>query len=190
MVFADHVEPLWLNTFVRRGNEWITLGDRRYLLQAGTYGEVQFGNRKFSIEKVINPCGGLTFEVHTESNELVRFRLNITAIGLEGEAEFPDRIARVGPMQRPPCSGRDLVLMRKEDAKYTELARRAQIQGEVILLLQIEPSGRVSAARALNGLGFGLDESAVEAVKHWEFKFKSAPSEVCEIQAIVPFRIP
>jgi TonB family protein len=192
MVLADHVDPIQFNLFVRRDDEYLTLGDGRYLLRAGVYGVVHFGkdHNTSSIEKAILKCRQLTFEVHAESNVLVKFRLDITDAEVEGEAEFPDRVARVALMQRP--WGRSApILMRKEDPKYTDEARRAQLQGEVVLLLQIDPSGRTYAARVVRGLGFGLNESAIEAVKHWEFKFNnSTPSAACEIKAGVQFRLP
>ncbi len=80
--------------------------------------------------------------------------------------------------------------MRKEDPKYTDEARRAQLQGEVVLLVQINPYGRASTARVVKGLGLGLDENAIDAVKHWEFRFSGTSPPDCEVELRVQFRLP
>jgi TonB family protein len=53
---------------------------------------------------------------------------------------------------------------------YTESARRAHIQGVVIVEAVIDREGNVGEVRVLKGLGFGLDENATNAVERWKFK--------------------
>ena len=52
---------------------------------------------------------------------------------------------------------------------YTEPARRARIQGFVILEATIDRTGRVTDVEVVKPLSFGLDESAVQAVRQWRF---------------------
>ncbi len=52
---------------------------------------------------------------------------------------------------------------------YTELARKARIQGVVIVEAIIDKEGRVTNVRILKGLPMGLDQSAVDVVKTWRF---------------------
>lgn len=53
---------------------------------------------------------------------------------------------------------------------YTELARRARINGVVILEATIERDGSVGRTRVLKSLPFGLDTQAREAVATWRFE--------------------
>ena len=54
--------------------------------------------------------------------------------------------------------------------RYTELARRAGIQGVVILEAVIDKQGRVSNVRILKSLHSTLDAEAMAAVKDWTFE--------------------
>jgi len=55
------------------------------------------------------------------------------------------------------------------DPAYTEEARRAKKQGTCTLWLIVDSAGHPRDIRVQRGLGFGLDEKAVEAVKQWRF---------------------
>jgi periplasmic protein TonB len=60
-------------------------------------------------------------------------------------------------------------------AKYTKDARQAEIEGLVRIEVTVDESGRVIAARLLNGLGYGLDEAALDAAKKCVFE----PATLC-----------
>jgi protein TonB len=53
---------------------------------------------------------------------------------------------------------------------YTEPARRARREGDVVVEAVIDLEGRVREARILESLGFGLDESALRALADWRFE--------------------
>jgi periplasmic protein TonB len=52
---------------------------------------------------------------------------------------------------------------------YTEEARKAKLQGRLLLQVLVGADGRTGRVRVLQGLGMGLDESAVAAVRSWKF---------------------
>jgi protein TonB len=62
------------------------------------------------------------------------------------------------------------VLLDGPQPRYTEMARRAGVQGTVIVEAIIDEQGRVTDVRILKALPMGLDQAAVEAVRSWRFK--------------------
>ena len=53
---------------------------------------------------------------------------------------------------------------------YSDDARRGGVEGVVVAQAHIDASGRVSTARVVRGLGFGLDENALVALRQWRFR--------------------
>lgn len=70
---------------------------------------------------------------------------------VEGEVTPPEKISGNPPL-------------------YTEMARRARVQGVVTLEAILDEEGNVTQVRVLQGLPMGLDKAAVEAVRSWKFK--------------------
>jgi protein TonB len=58
----------------------------------------------------------------------------------------------------------------KVKPSYTPEASAAQIQGKVTVSALVLPDGSVQALRVIRGLGYGLDEKAMEAVRKWRFR--------------------
>ena len=55
------------------------------------------------------------------------------------------------------------------DPPYTEEARKAKIQGNVLLEVFIGANGQALKLRISSGIGFGLDERAMQTVQGWRF---------------------
>lgn len=60
-------------------------------------------------------------------------------------------------------------LLREVKPDYSEDARRRGIEGDVVLEIVVRSDGSVGNVTILQGLGAGLDERAVAAVRQWNF---------------------
>jgi TonB family protein len=60
-------------------------------------------------------------------------------------------------------------LLTKVDPDYSEEARKARLQGTVLLRIEVDTQGRAQHINVTQSLGLGLDERAVDAVKKWKF---------------------
>jgi len=62
------------------------------------------------------------------------------------------------------------VVLFKLEPEYTEDARRARIQGTVILRIEVDTDGQARNISVRQSLGLGLDERAIDAVRQWKFR--------------------
>jgi periplasmic protein TonB len=60
-------------------------------------------------------------------------------------------------------------ITREVKPEYTQEARRRGIAGDVIVEIIVRSDGSVGQVRLLQGLGAGLDQRAMEAVRQWRF---------------------
>jgi TonB family protein len=61
-------------------------------------------------------------------------------------------------------------IISKPTPVYTDEARKLRIEGEVLLEVVFESSGKLRVVRVVQGLGHGLDEAAVRAAEQIRFK--------------------
>jgi TonB family protein len=62
------------------------------------------------------------------------------------------------------------VLTRKVEPAYTAEARAMRLEGTVSLFAEVNVDGTTSGVRLMHGLGLGLDEAAIAAVKQWRYR--------------------
>lgn len=76
-------------------------------------------------------------------------------------------------------------------ACYTEEARQARVEGDVLLNADIYPDGLPHSIRLKRSLEPGLDASAIETVKQWRFKpgEKHGQPVIAPVSIIVNFRL-
>jgi protein TonB len=82
-------------------------------------------------------------------------------------------------------------LLHEVKAQYTEDARRRGITGDVLLEVVIRRDGGVGDVHVLQGLGYGLEERAISAVKQWRFapgQRKGVPVDVL-VEVAVEFTL-
>jgi periplasmic protein TonB len=61
-------------------------------------------------------------------------------------------------------------------AQYSDEAVKAKYQGTVTLVAIITADGKATDIQVLKGLGLGLDEKAIEAVRTWRFRPAAGPN--------------
>lgn len=79
----------------------------------------------------------------------------------------------------------------KPEPEYSPEARKAKLQGTVILSLIVGIDGKAHAIQIARSLGLGLDERAIEAVRQWRFdpaKMDGKPVPVA-VDVEVSFRL-
>jgi periplasmic protein TonB len=82
-------------------------------------------------------------------------------------------------------------LLTEVRAQYSDQARRANLEGEVELEIVIRRDGTVGDVKILRGLGMGLNEQAIQAVRQWRFapaRLKGTPVDVI-VEVSVEFRL-
>jgi protein TonB len=70
----------------------------------------------------------------------------------------------IGGSVRPPS------VLKSVDPEFSEEARKAKFSGNVQVYLWVDEQGNPSHVRVVRGVGMGLDEKAVEAVRQYKFK--------------------
>lgn len=60
-------------------------------------------------------------------------------------------------------------ILREVTPDYTDEGRRRAIQGDVVLEIVVRADGAVGSVKMLQGLGAGLDQRAMDAVRQWRF---------------------
>ncbi len=90
-----------------------------------------------------------------------------------GEASREDRAREVQPIHIGEVEGDFIRPVRTYTVQptYTEYARKARIEGKVILRLTVDEQGEVREdVEVLRGLDMGLTEAAVVALRQWRFE--------------------
>ncbi|MEO6803896.1 MAG: M56 family metallopeptidase [Granulicella sp.] len=90
-------------------------------------------------------------------------RMEVGAVGVarEGISSSPRKIG--GSVSAPQ-------LVYSVPPEYTEAARKAKASGTVLLNFWVSPDGRPSHIHVVRGIGMGLDEKAIAAVRQYRFK--------------------
>lgn len=99
-----------------------------------------------------------------------------TSRGTVRQSGFGDteQVATNQARSKPPETAAPKILpaeiISKPTPAYTEEARKLHIEGEVLLEVVFESSGKLRVVRVIRGLGHGLDENAIQAAQQIHFK--------------------
>jgi len=87
----------------------------------------------------------------------------VGALDIQAEKEFEgDAVRAVGDVKPPK-------LLKVVEPVYPEVARKAQVEGVVILEARTDQDGNVENARILRSIPL-LDQAAIDAVKQWKYE--------------------
>jgi protein TonB len=83
------------------------------------------------------------------------------------------------------------VVLFAPEPEFSEEARKAKVAGNVLVYLQVDTTGHPTHVRVLRGIGLGLDEKAMEAVRQYKFKpaMENGKPVVVEMNVEVNFQI-
>jgi TonB family protein len=88
-------------------------------------------------------------------------------------------VERVGKLVSAPR------IVSKQDPPYSEKARKARLQGSILLSLVVDESGSPQNITILLPLGDGLDEEALNAVSKWRFQPGMKEGAPVSVQATI-----
>jgi TonB family protein len=88
-----------------------------------------------------------------------------------GDADAPvAQTVHSKPAAAAPAKLTPVEIISKPTPAYTDEARKLRIEGEVLLEVVFEASGKIRVVRVVQGLGHGLDENAARAAEQIRFK--------------------
>ncbi|HEY2435519.1 MAG TPA: TonB family protein [Vicinamibacterales bacterium] len=82
-------------------------------------------------------------------------------------------------------------ILREVRPDYTDEGRRRAVEGDVVLEIVVRADGSVGSVKVLQGLGAGLDQRAMDAVRQWRFnpaKRYGTPVDVI-VEVAVEFKL-
>jgi periplasmic protein TonB len=82
-------------------------------------------------------------------------------------------------------------LIYQVEPEFSEEARKAKVAGNVLVNLWVDTNGLPSHVRVIRGVGMGLDEKAVEAVRQYKFRpaMENGKPVLVELNVEVNFQI-
>jgi periplasmic protein TonB len=120
---------------------------------------------------------------------------NGVAVGTPGSAHgavqqgsFGDETAAAGPRVKQTAAASNTTpvqILFKPKPVYTDEARTKKIEGDVLLQVVFSSSGEVKVERVVQGLGYGLEDSAESAARQIRFRPAQQDGHPVDFTAIV-----
>jgi protein TonB len=96
-------------------------------------------------------------------------------VGNQNGSRVGGAMPEPGPVK--PKQIRPPVLIYKIEPDYSDEARKAKVQGVVVIAAEIDSGGRTRNIRVMRPLGLGLDERAIAAAALWRFRPATADGQ-------------
>ncbi len=138
---TTHERDLWLSTHYRMPLMQVLQTDRGTITQAVT-----------------------EFTAAEPDPALFRIPAGYTVHEAPSPPDLPPGVARIGGDVSAP------VLLKMVDPEFSEEARRKKLSGSVRVRLTVDENGMPEDVTVVQGVGAGLDEKALEAVRQYRFK--------------------
>ncbi len=111
-----------------------------------------------------------------------------SAHGAVQQAGFGDETAATGPRVKQTAAASNATpvqILFKPKPVYTDEARAKKIEGDVLLQVVFSSSGEVKVERVVQGLGYGLEDSAESAARQIRFRPAQQDGHPVDFTAIV-----
>lgn len=105
----------------------------------------------------------------------------VSALASSDSEATPREVAKVGGEVKAPS------ILRSSEALYSDEARKEKIQGVCVISLIVDAHGMPLEVKVKKGIGYGLDEQAIAAVR--KFRFKPATRNGSPLAAYVNIEV-
>jgi TonB family protein len=112
-------------------------------------------------------------------------RAPVASAGFLSSLDVPKTPTNAGKAAQPTQIEKPVEILQKPKPDYTEEARKARIEGEVLLRVLFTSSGESQIVDVVRGLGYGLNENAIRAAKQIRFKPAERDGRPIDSTAIV-----
>jgi TonB family protein len=112
-------------------------------------------------------------------------RGNVRDAGFGAVQSVPAGSVRTKPAEASSPKLLPAEIISKPTPVYTDEARKLRIEGEVLVEVVFESSGRVRVVKVVRGLGHGLDEAAVHAAEQIHFKPAMQDGQPADFPAVL-----
>ena len=114
--------------------------------------------------------------------EAIDVEVRAVALPAAIQTSMSSGLEPAAPTVRARRAGRPAVAEREDSASlpvieeyttpplYSDEARRRGVEGIVTIAFRVDERGHVAGARVVNGLGVGLDQNALVALRQWRFR--------------------
>ncbi len=189
-VKQDYAEAInWYRMAAGR-NDAMAQNDLGWLYQNGLgvkqdYAEAMTWYRKAAEQgNTLAKANLKTLPQNPQNDQLQGTTANNSPLAADSGKETPPRVMMPGGIVAPHP-------IYDPDPQYSEEARKAKSNGQVLLLLVIGPDGLPHDIKVVAPLGDGLDEEAIDAVKKWKFEpgMKDGKPVAVPVMIEVDFRL-